>query len=439
MALFSPHLVVPSKSKTKTPGLPFFPWKEAPFQSLSFKLSPSKAAIKSSTMAILSESDKPLEECDGVVGVYGDREASRLCCLALQALQYRGQEGVGITVRNNDGSFHSIHGFGLVSDVFNHHQQPPDLPGTCAIGYVRDYSSAIKVPQGQGQGQEPFNVSSFISRIDGESKMLHGANSTLFLSKYKLIAVCDSSGSRPLVMGRRRRNGAVVFASERCALDLIEADFDRHLHPGEALVVEFQYGEKEITSLCLSPNPNPTQRNEAFFFNLEQRSALGEILATEAPVECDVVVPVPDSGYFAAQGYAAKAGVRWELGLSSSFHMGQTFMEPPRNATDYKFGLKIRIFPSRHVLEGKRVVVADDSVETGTTCSKISRWLKIVKMVKEAGAKEVHMRIASLPVTGSSSTFGIEEIRKFIGSDSLAFVPLKSMRELLGDEAANLL
>ncbi|XXG66543.1 hypothetical protein AAC387_Pa06g0095 [Persea americana] len=233
MALFSFHLF-PSKTLL---GTPFFSSssKEPPFLSLSlsFKVSPSKAAMikRTITMAILSESYKPLEECGGVVGIHGDPEASRLCILALHALQYRGQEGAGITVRNKNGSFHSINGVGLVSDVFNQQKQTP--AGTSAIGYVRD-SSSINAAQGQG----PFNIGSFLRHLVFDPKMLHSADSMLFLTRFKLIAVRDPFGSRPLVMGRRHCNGALVFASERCALDLIEATFERQLNAGEALVVD---------------------------------------------------------------------------------------------------------------------------------------------------------------------------------------------------------
>ncbi|KAJ8625932.1 hypothetical protein MRB53_019239 [Persea americana] len=162
------------------------------------------------------------------------------------------------------------------------------------------------------------------------------------------------------------------------------------------------------------------------------------MLATEAPVDCDIVIAVPDSGHCAAQGNAAKAGVPFKVGLYPCNCLGETIMEPSQDVTDSDFGFKVKIIPEESVLEGKRVVVADDWVERGTTSSKIVRWLKIVKMVKEAGAEEVHMRIAGPPVIGPSSTYGVEEIRKFIGPDSLAFVPSKSVKELLGDEAAKL-
>ncbi|KAL0383988.1 UNVERIFIED_CONTAM: Amidophosphoribosyltransferase 1, chloroplastic [Sesamum radiatum] len=240
----------------------------------------------------------------------------------------------------------------------------------------------------------------------------------VFLTEDKLVAVRDPFGFRPLVMGRRS-NGAVVFASETCALDLIEATYEREVFPGEVLVVD----------------------KEGSVY--ESRRAFGEILATEAPVECDVVIAVPDSGVVAALGYAAKAGVPFQQGLIRSHYVGRTFIEPSQKIRD--FGVKLKLSPVRAVLEGKRVVVVDDSIVRGTTSSKI------VRLLKEAGAKEVHMRIASPPIIGScyygvdtpsaeeliSNRMSVEEIREFIGSDSLAFLPFESLKSLLGNDSPN--
>ncbi|KAG5247851.1 amidophosphoribosyltransferase [Salix suchowensis] len=440
------------------------------------------------------DDDKPREEC-GVVGIYGDPEASRLCYLALHALQHRGQEGAGIVTVNENKVLQSVTGVGLVSEVFNE-SKLDQLPGDLAIGHVR-YSTAgssmLKNVQPFVAGYRfgsvgvahngnlvnyrklratledngsIFNTSSdtevvlhliatskarpFFMRIVDACEKLEGAYSMVFVTEDKLVAVRDPFGFRPLVMGRRS-NGAVVFASETCALDLIEATYEREVYPGEVLVVD----KDGVQSLCLMPHPEPKQCIfEHIYFSLpnsvvfgrsvyESRHVFGEILATEAPVDCDVVIAVPDSGVVAALGYAAKAGVPFQQGLIRSHYVGRTFIEPSQKIRD--FGVKLKLSPVRGVLEGKRVVVVDDSIVRGTTSSKI------VRLLKEAGAKEVHMRIASPPIIAScyygvdtpsseeliSNRMNVEEIREFIGCDSLSFLPLDSLKKLLGDESPN--
>ncbi|XP_021744098.1 amidophosphoribosyltransferase, chloroplastic-like [Chenopodium quinoa] len=435
--------------------------------------------------------DKPREEC-GVVGIYGDSEASRLCYLALHALQHRGQEGAGI-VTVNEGVLQSITGVGLVSEVFNE-TKLDQLPGKSTIGHVR-YSTAgssmLKnvqpfvagyrfgsvgvahngnlvnykaLRQNLEENGSIFNTSSdtevvlhliaiskarpFFLRIVDACEQLEGAYSMVFLTEDKLVAVRDPFGFRPLVMGRRS-NGAVVFASETCALDLIEATYEREVYPGEVLVVD----KDGVQSLCLMPHPVSKQCIfEHIYFSLpnsivfgrsvyESRRAFGIILATESPVECDVVIAVPDSGVVAALGYAEKAGVPFQQGLIRSHYVGRTFIEPSQRIRD--FGVKLKLAPVKAVLEGKRVVVVDDSIVRGTTSSKI------VRLIKEAGAKEVHMRIACPPIIGScyygvdtpsseeliSNRLDVEQIREYIGSDSLAFLSIDSLRGMLGDDS----
>ncbi|OVA10687.1 Class II glutamine amidotransferase domain [Macleaya cordata] len=435
--------------------------------------------------------DKPREEC-GVVGIFGDPEASRLCYLALHALQHRGQEGAGI-VTVNENIFKTITGVGLVSEVFNE-SKLNQLPGDSAIGHVR-YSTAgssmLKNVQPFVAGYRfgsvgvahngnlvnyralrnnleengsIFNTSSdtevvlhliakskarpFILRIIDTCEKLEGAYSMVFVTEDKLVAVRDPYGFRPLVMGRRS-NGAYVFASETCALDLIEATYEREVNPGEVIVID----KGGIQTLCLMPHKEPkacifehiyfSQPNSVVFGRsvYKSRREFGEILATEAPVDCDVVIAVPDSGVVAALGYAAKAGVPFEQGLIRSHYVGRTFIEPSQRIRD--FGVKLKLAPVKGVLEGKRVVVVDDSIVRGTTSSKI------VRLLKEAGAKEVHMRIASPPMIAScyygvdtpnsdeliSNRLNVEEIRKFIGSDSLAFLPLERLKNLMGDDS----
>ncbi|GAA0185292.1 transferase [Lithospermum erythrorhizon] len=436
------------------------------------------------------DDDRPREEC-GVVGIYGDPEASRLCYLALHALQHRGQEGAGI-VSVHQNVLQSVTGVGLVSDVFTE-SKLAKLPGHNAIGHVR-YSTAgssmLKNVQPFVAGYRfgsigvahngnlvnyqvlrdeleengsIFNTSSdtevvlhliaiskarpFFLRIVEACERLQGAYSMVFLTEDKLVAVRDPYGFRPLVMGRKS-NGAVVFASETCALDLIEATYEREVHPGEVLVVD----KNGVRSLCLLQHVEPKSCIfEHIYFALpnsvvfgrsvyESRRAFGIILATESPVECDVVIAVPDSGVVAALGYAEKAGVPFQQGLIRSHYVGRTFIEPSQRIRD--FGVKLKLSPVRSVLEGKRVVVVDDSIVRGTTSSKI------VRLLKEAGAKEVHMRIASPPIIAScyygvdtpspeeliSNRMSVDEIKEFIGSDSLAFLPQDSLEKMLGND-----
>ncbi|XP_051146620.1 amidophosphoribosyltransferase, chloroplastic-like [Andrographis paniculata] len=436
-----------------------------------------------------SYDDKPREEC-GVVGVFGDPEASHFCYLALHALQHRGQEGAGIATAEK-GVLQSVTGVGLVSDVFDK-SKLAELPGNIGIGHVR-YSTAgsslLKnvqpfVAESLGIGvahngnlvnyqslraglEESGSIFSTTSdtevvlhliaasksrplyvRIIEACEKLEGAYSMVFLTKDKLVAVRDPLGFRPLVMGRRS-NGAIVFASETCALDLIEATYEREVLPGEVLVVD----KEGIQEYCLTPRPVPkscvfehvyfSQPSSVVFGRsvMQSRLALGEILATESPVDCDVVIAVPDSGVVAAIGYAKKAGVQFQPGLLRSHYVGRTFIEPSQPIRD--FGVKLKLSAVKAVLEGKRVVVVDDSIVRGTTS------LKIVRLLRDAGAKEVHMRIASPPIIGScyygvdtasreelvSSRMGVEEIRDMIGSDSLAFVSLERMKEMMGDDS----
>lgn len=398
-----------------------------------------------------------------------------------------------MTVQND--VLQSVTGVGLVSEVFSE-SKLDQLPGDLSIGHVR-YSTAgasmLKNVQPFVAGYRfgsvgvahngnlvnyrslrakleengsIFNTSSdtevvlhliaiskdrpFVMRIVDACQQVEGAYSMVFLTKDKLVAVRDPFGFRPLVMGRRS-NGAVVFASETCALDLIEATYEREVFPGEVVVVD----KTGIQSLCLMPHPQPKQCIfEHIYFALpnsvifgrsvyESRRRFGEILATESPVDCDVVIAVPDSGVVAALGYAAKAGVPFQQGLIRSHYVGRTFIEPSQKIRD--FGVKLKLSPVRAVLEGKRVVVVDDSIVRGTTSSKI------VRLIKEAGAKEVHMRIASPPIIGScyygvdtpsseeliSNRMSTEQIREFIGSDSLSFLPIDSLQKLLAEDAPN--
>lgn len=437
------------------------------------------------------EGDAWREEC-GVVAIFGDPEASRLCYLSLHALQHRGQEGAGI-VTANEHTLHAVTGMGLVSEVFDG-SKLEKLPGSSAIGHVRYATAGASVLKnvqpfvaGYRFGSlavahngnlvnyselrakledngSIFNTSSdtevilhliaiskkrpFVARLVDACEQLEGAYSLVFLTEEKVVAVRDPHGFRPLVMGRK--NGAYVFASETCALDLIEAEYTREVQPGEMVVIDKNEG---YSSSCLMPR---VERKACIFEHIYfalpnsivfgrsvygSRYAYGQILAETAPVECDVVIAVPDSGVVAALGYADRAKIPFQQGLIRSHYVGRTFIEPSQKIRD--FGVKLKLAPVAEVLKGKRVVVIDDSIVRGTTS------IKIVRLLKEAGATEVHMRIASPPITGScyygvdtpskeeliSYRLNVEDTRKVLGADSLAFLPLERLRGMLEDEA----
>ncbi|WOK94568.1 hypothetical protein Cni_G03272 [Canna indica] len=441
--------------------------------------------------------DKPREEC-GVVGIIGDPDAAQLCSLALHALQHRGQEGAGI-VSSDGAALHSATGLGLVSEVFSNPRTLAPLVGESAIGHVR-YSTAgaasalanvqpfvagyrfgklAVAHNGNLVNYRPlrytlesrgsiFNTSSdtevilhliaisssrpLLARIIEACETIEGAYSLVFLSANKLFAVRDPHGFRPLVMGRRRSTGAIVFASETCALDLINAEFVREVNPGEVLVVDGK--DMSTTSACLMPEmPRKACVFEHVYFALPNsivfghpvhasRYSFGAALARESPVPgADIVIPVPDSGFFAALGFAEGSGVPFQQGLIRSHYVGRTFIEPDKEGRN--LAVKLKLAPVRAILEGKSVVVVDDSIVRGTTSSKI------VQLIKTAGgAREVHMRIASPPIVGScyygvdtprseeliSNRMNVEGVRQEIGCESLAFLSLDSLRGAFGNE-----
>ncbi|KAM0947361.1 putative amidophosphoribosyltransferase [Dioscorea sansibarensis] len=461
----------------------------------------SATAASPETEVIDFDVEKPREEC-GVVGIAGHPDAAQVCSLALHALQHRGQEGAGIAA-SDFSTIRSSTGLGLVSEVFNHSRSSFSLPGSSAIGHVRystagaasalqnvqpflasyrfgqlavahngnlvNYRSLRASLEDQGS---IFNTSSdteailhliatsksrpFLSRVSEACSALRGAYSLLFLTADKLLAVRDPHGFRPLVLGRLPRdNGAppaIVFASETCALDLIGAQYEREVEPGEAIIVDTK--TLEISTACLMPSkPRKACVFELIYFALpqsvvfgrpvhESRYSFGAILAAESPAPgADVVIPVPDSGFFASLGFAERSGLPFQQGLIRSHYVGRTFIQPSQEIRD--LGVKLKLSPIRGILKGKSVVVVDDSIVRGTTSKKI------VKLLREAGAREVHMRIASPPIIGScyygvdtarpeelvSNRMDIEGVRKEIGADSLAFLSVDSLNGLLGDEA----
>jgi amidophosphoribosyltransferase len=426
-----------------------------------------------------AQPDRFHEEC-ALMGVYGHPEAANLVYLGLYALQHRGQEGSGIVA--SDGQLLLSHrGLGLVADVFDQ-EILSRLTGSTAIGHNRYATSGrtllkntqpFVVEFGHGglavahngnlvnalelREQLEARGSIFQSSVDTEVIVhliagaagqtlvdrivaalgaVRGAYSLLFLSQTELIAVRDPNGFRPLVIGRIEDKGAWVCASETCALDLIGAEYVREVEPGEVVVASAE----GLRSLF--PFPSAPKRRCVFEYvyfarpdstvfgrNVYQvRKALGRQLAREAPVAADLVVPVPDSGVPAALGYAEESGLPFDFGLIRNHYVGRTFIEP-QDAIRH-FGVKVKLNAQRQVLEGKRVVVVDDSIVRGTTSRKI------VTMLRAAGAREVHMRISSPPTIGPcyygvdtptrseliATGHSVEAIREYITADSLAFL-----------------
>ncbi|HBG92700.1 MAG: amidophosphoribosyltransferase [Nitrospirae bacterium GWF2_44_13] len=428
------------------------------------------------------------EEC-GVFGVYGHPEASNLAYLGLYALQHRGQEGAGIC--SSDGRhLHLEKSMGLVADIFSE-KRLKKLPGHIAIGHNRYStagSSALKNVQpilvnfalgplaiahngnlvNAGEIREELEKEGAIFQSTSDSEVIvhliahsktgdfydkviqalrqvSGAFSLLILRERELIAVRDPYGVRPLSLGQV--DGAYVVASETCALDLIGATYIRDVEPGELLIIN----ENGLRSM--KPLVAPRQascifefiyfsRPDSYIFGEknvnEMRKKFGAQLARESGVDADLVIAVPDSGVPAAIGFAEESKLPFDFGLIRNHYIGRTFIEPKQNIRH--FGVKIKLNPVRKLLEGKRVLVVDDSIVRGTTSKKI------VKMLREGGgAKEVHMRISSPPTIGPcfygidtptrqeliASSHSVEEIRKFITADTLAYLSLEGLKNIV--------
>jgi len=426
--------------------------------------------------------DKYKDEC-GVFGLFGRAEAAKLTYLGLYALQHRGQESGGI-VASDGGRLREARAMGYVADIFNE-RVLAELPGSAAIGHVR-YSTAgesrlsnaqpilIECVHGpiavchngnlvnerelrqalsrQGAIFQTSSDTEIFLHLFARSKaasvedalveavgQAQGAFSLLFLTEDRLVAVRDAHGFRPLALGRL--GDAWVVCSETCAMDLIGAEYVRDVEPGEMLVI----GPDGLRSLRPFP---PAPRAHCIFEHVyfarpdslvfgesvnRVRTNLGRVLARESGVPADVVVPVPDSGVCAAIGYAERSGIPIQFGLIRNHYVGRTFIEPRQSIRN--FGVKVKLNPVRSILEGRRVVLVDDSIVRGTTSRKL------VKMIKTAGALEVHVRI-SCPPTISPCFYGIdtprraeliaathtlEEIRKYIEADSLRYLSLDGL------------
>jgi amidophosphoribosyltransferase len=442
--------------------------------------------------AVPVDDDRFHDRC-GLFGIFGHPDAARLTYLGLYALQHRGQESAGIVA--SDGERMKLSkGLGLVNDVFTD-ERLELLPGDRAMGHVR-YSTAgdtvaanaqpilidcHRGPIALGHNGNLTNAavlrheleaagSIFQSTSDTEvilhlyarshrerledaiaaslSKVM-GAFSLLFLTKDALVAARDPWGFRPLVIGKLE--GATIVCSETCALDLIDAEYVRDLAPGELVVIDrdgmrsFRPFPPEPHRQCVFEHVYFARPDSRVFGRnvLESRLALGRQLARESPADADVVVPIPDSGMGAALGYARESGLSFEWGLIRNHYVGRTFIEPKQSIRS--FGVKIKLNAVREVLSGRRVVLIDDSIVRGTTSRKI------VSMVREAGASEVHMRISSPPTTGPcyygidtptrgeliASTHSIDEIRQSIGADSLAYLSNEGLLAAVGDAAGD--
>jgi amidophosphoribosyltransferase len=440
--------------------------------------------------------DKFHDEC-GVVAIYAHPEAEKLAYLGLHALQHRGQESAGI-VSSNGLTLQLHRSMGLVADIFTE-EVLAKLHGTLAIGHTR-YSTAgdsalfnaqpITVQSNKGmialahngnlvnaaeiRGRLEAQGSIFQTNSDTEVivhlialskehtlpeaiadalRRVEGAFSLVILSIDRIFAVRDPRGFRPLAMGRiPRQEGlkpdTIVFASETSAFDLIGATYEREVKPGELVVVGPEgissrfYAAAQPQSSCIFEHVYFSRPDSIVFGRQvqESREELGRQLAREAPVEADIVVPVPDSGVTAAVGYADQSGIPFRFGLIRNHYVGRTFIEPQQSVRD--FGVKLKLNPVRSLLEGKRVVLIDDSIVRGTTSRKI------VRMIRGAGATEVHMRI-SCPPTISPCFYGVdtpskkqliaanktvEEIREYIGADSLAYLSLEGMKKACGED-----
>jgi amidophosphoribosyltransferase len=425
----------------------------------------------------------------GVFGIHGHDEAANIAYLGMHALQHRGQESAGLVSldpQGNDGKLRRHVAMGLVSDTFNR-DSLAKLPGTIAIGHVR-YSTAGSSELRNAQpfmfeyaggalsighngnlvnaaelraeleaSGSIFQTSSdtevivhlmakakepdIVGKLVAALRRVRGAYSLVLLtSDGKLIGARDPNGFRPLVLGRLK--DAYVLSSETCSFDLIEADLLREIEPGELVVIE----KGGMTSQRL-PNdaaqPKFCVFEHVYFARPDSlvngksvyrgREKMGRRLAQEAPAEADVVIPVPDSGVPAAIGYSKESGIPFEMGLIRSHYVGRTFIEPQDSIRH--FGVRLKLSPVRSLVDGKRVVVVDDSLVRGTTSRKI------VKMLRGAGAREVHLRISAPPTTHPcfygidtptrselvAASHTVDEINRYVTSDSLAYLSHEGM------------
>ena len=436
--------------------------------------------------------DKFKDEC-GVFGIFGHPEAANMTYLGLYALQHRGQESAGIAASDGQQVRLSKE-MGYVADIFGG-ETLAKLSGPASIGHVR-YSTAgeskllnaqpilIDCAHGQialchngnivnaGELRDDLVQQGSIFQSNSDTELIlhlyarsrarsvedaivesvaqvQGAFSLVMLTKDKLIAVRDPHGFRPLALGRLEN--AWVVCSETCAMDLIGATYERDVAPGEILVISAD-GVKSIKPFPKAPISHCIfehvyfARPDSYVFGRsvnEVRTELGRVLAREQPVEADVVVPVPDSGVCAAMGYHEASGVPLRMGLIRNHYVGRTFIQPQQSIRH--FGVKVKLNPVRSILSGKRVILVDDSIVRGTTSRKI------VKMIRSAGARSVHVRISSPPIQWPcyygidtptrkeliGSSHSVEEICRYLAADSLGYLSLDGMLKATGSDPAH--
>ena len=439
------------------------------------------------------DADRLREEC-GVFGIFGHPDAAAITALGLHALQHRGQEAAGI-VSFDGARFHSERRLGLVGDHFSRQSTIQGLPGDSAIGHVRysttgetilrnvqplfseissggfavahngNLTNALTIRRELIRDGAIYQSTSdtevilhlvarsrkqrIIERFIEALRQIEGAYSLVALSNKKLIGARDPLGIRPLVLGEL--DGKYILASETCALDIIGARFVRDVQNGEIVVIS----ESGVESLRPFP-PVPARPCifEYIYFArpdsivhgrsvYDVRKAMGAQLARESGIPADVVVPVPDSGVPAAIGYAQQSGVPFELGIIRNHYVGRTFIQPTQNVRE--LGVRMKHNANRSVVAGKRIVLIDDSIVRGTTS------VKIVHMMREAGAREVHFRISSPPITHPdyygidtpqrdkllAATHSLEQMREYIGCDSLAFLSVDGIYRAMGEKGRN--
>jgi amidophosphoribosyltransferase len=434
--------------------------------------------------------DRLREEC-GVFGIFGHADAAALTALGLHALQHRGQEAAGIV--SFDGSrFQSERRLGLVGDAFSEASVIDKLKGTQAIGHVRysttgetilrnvqplfaelhgggfavahngNLTNGLTLRRNLVRDGAIYQSTSdtevllhlvarsrkprFIERFVEAIRQIEGAYAFVGITNKKLIGVRDPLGIRPLVLGEL--DGAPILTSETCALDIIGARFIREIENGEVVVISESGIESHkpfpatperpcIFEYIYFARPDSIVKGRSIY---ERRKAMGAQLAAEAPANADVIVPVPDSGVPAALGFSQASGIPFELGIIRNHYVGRTFIEPTQKVRE--LGVKLKHSANRSVVEGKSIVLVDDSIVRGTTS------YKIVKMMREAGAREVHFRISSPPITHPdyygidtpdrekllAATHTLEEMRQFVGADSLAFLSVDGLYRAMGHE-----
>lgn len=434
--------------------------------------------------------DRLREEC-GVFGIFGHADAAALTALGLHALQHRGQEAAGIVAF--DGTrFHSERRLGLVGDAFSEASVIEKLKGAQAVGHVRysttgetilrnvqplfaelhgggfavahngNLTNGLTLRRNLVRDGAIYQSTSdtevllhlvarsrkprFIERFVEAIRQIEGAYAFVGITNKKLIGVRDPLGIRPLVLGEL--DGAPILTSETCALDIIGAKFIREVENGEVVVISESGIESHkpfpatperpcIFEYIYFARPDSIVKGRSIY---ERRKAMGAQLSVEAPANADVIVPVPDSGVPAALGFSQASGIPFELGIIRNHYVGRTFIEPTQKVRE--LGVRLKHSANRSVVEGKSIVLVDDSIVRGTTS------FKIVKMMREAGAREVHFRISSPPITHPdyygidtpdrekllAATHTLEEMRQFVGADSLAFLSVEGLYRAMGHE-----